>query len=113
MGPNYRAGATWRLAPLPASFLSTGWPELAFVRRLRPFLALTVWVGPLPALLLGAHLVLVPFGQNRVGAGQLLGDHCQVHRCRARVSSARGERAQSLGVSRRVTGQKARGLEHN
>ena len=60
--------------PLPASFLSTGWPELSFVCRLRPFLAPTAWVGPLPALLLVASLVLVPFGQNGVGAGQPLGN---------------------------------------
>lgn len=113
VGPNCRAGAAWRLAPLPASFLSSGWSVLAFVCLLRPFLALTVRVGALPALLLRAPLVLVPFGQSGVGTGQPLVTRCQVHRCRARAPSAHGEHVLRLGVSRRLAVQKARGLEHN
>lgn len=97
---------------MPASFLSTGWPELAFVCWLRPFLAPTAWVGPLPALLLAAPLALVPFGQNGVGAGQPLGDAVPSTQVQGTGSFCPWGCAQRLGVSRHHAEQKAWGLEH-
>lgn len=97
---------------MPASFLSTGWPELAFVCQLRPFLAPTACVGPLPALVLAAPLALVPFGQNGVGAGQPLGDAVPSTQVQGAGFFCPRGCAQRLGVSRHHAEQKAWGLEH-
>lgn len=83
MGPNYRAGAVWRLAPLPASFLPAGWPELAFVCRLRPFLPPPAWVGGAPPSLIawGAPRTVSTWA-NRSGRGPATG------RCAAKCTGA-------------------------
>lgn len=68
--------------------------------------------GALPALLLAASLVLVPFGQNGVGAGQPLVDVVPSTQVQGAGSFCPWGCVSALVSAGRLAEQKAWGLEH-